>query len=63
VPQDFIARFSALCEKFFASTELKAEVKMPYPGYPYGYASYQSESLAQSLDRTMCGPKNLFLTS
>ena len=50
VPEDVIERAWKATRRFFdLPLEKKLEVKMPYAGYPYGYAPLQAEALAKSL--------------
>ena len=49
VPDDILQDMQAVTRAFFdLPVEKKLEVKMPYAGYPYGYAPLQAEALAQS---------------
>ncbi len=49
VPGDILDDMRAVTRAFFDSpVEKKLEVKMPYAGYPYGYAPFQAEALAKS---------------
>lgn len=50
VPSGVISTAWNSAREFFdLPMEQKLSVKMPYEGYPYGYAPFQSESLAKSL--------------
>lgn len=50
VPLEVIEKMTSVCETFFHSPqEKKNEVKMKFPGYPYGFSAFASESLSQSL--------------
>ncbi|HYL47553.1 MAG TPA: 2-oxoglutarate and iron-dependent oxygenase domain-containing protein [Candidatus Limnocylindrales bacterium] len=50
VPEEVIERAWKATRRFFdLPLEKKLEVKMPYAGYPYGYAPLQAEALAKSL--------------
>lgn len=50
VPEEVVERAWKATRRFFdLPFEKKLEVKMPYPGYPYGYAPLQAEALAKSL--------------
>lgn len=53
LPAEMIARAWDATRRFFdLPLEQKLEVKMPYTGYPYGYAPLQTEALAGSLGYT-----------
>lgn len=50
VPRDVISSAWDSARHFFdLPMEEKLSVKMPYEGYPYGYAPFQAETLAKSL--------------
>ena len=50
VPKTIIAAAQSTAKSFFdLSLDNKLKVKMPYLGYPYGYAPFQAEALAGSL--------------
>jgi len=50
VPQEIISATWDSARAFFdLPMEKKLSVKMPYEGYPYGYAPFQAETLAKSL--------------
>ena len=49
VPEDVIAAVWDAAARFFAQPpEAKAQVRAPYPGYPYGWLGPDSEALARS---------------
>lgn len=50
VPKNTISNAWSAARAFFdLPMEKKLRVKMPYEGYPYGYAPFQAETLAKSL--------------
>lgn len=50
-PEPLIDEMWETCRAFFdLPLETKMKVAMPYTGYPYGYAPFAGEALAQSLD-------------
>ncbi len=54
IPKEVISNQWKVVSKFFSQrSEVKSKVKVPYPGYPYGWIPSGRESLGHSLDKKL----------